>query len=161
MTRKIIWLLSLSFSITLIQATWAEKVLPKTKINVKLTTNTCTCKSVFFESLSLSPEQQTQISAIRTSANLIRAGKDKELMRIQDQIEELISVDKLDENKLNTLLTQKKNIMIALIKEKIFTRNQIYSLLTDQQKIKYNKMIHEWKKTRLQKLDHFHEAVTT
>ncbi len=141
MNRKIIWVLALVASVTCSQVIFANSSTTKAS-------KPCSCK--LFKKLDLTPEQQTQINAIRDQASVLRAAKKKELVVVDHQIQELGKADKLDEAKLETLLSQKKEIMSSLIKNKIMVKQQVYNILTAQQKAKYDEMVKGWEKNRKQ-----------
>lgn len=155
MNRKVLGLVTLVVSIALCQITFADNHSTKSSMQAS-----CPCKNKFFKKLDLTPEQQTQIKAIKEQANVQRAVKQKEIVAIDNQIQELTRAEQLDEAKLDMLLNQKKEIMASLIKNKIIVKHQVYNILTAQQKDKYNEMIKEWEKKRLQKLNNVHDAIT-
>jgi protein CpxP len=64
------------------------------------------------------------------------------------------------EAKLETLLSQKKEIMSSLIKNKVMVKQQVYNILNTQQKVKYDKMMNNWQKNRQQKSNNLKNAIT-
>lgn len=155
MNRKILGLVALIVTVAFNQVTFADSHYTKPSKQAS-----CACKNNLFNKLDLTPEQQTQMKAIKEQANVQRAAKQKEIVAIDNQIQELTRADQLDEAKLDTLLNQKKEIMASVIKNKIIVKHQVYNILTAQQKDKYNEMMKEWEKKRLQKLNNVHNAVT-
>jgi protein CpxP len=108
MNRNIITLLAFLISISLTQITFADNNNSKAS---------CSCKNKLYKKLDLTAEQQTQIKAINDQASIIKLAKQKEMLKINNEIHELIKADKLDESKLDTLLTQKKDLMASIIKK--------------------------------------------
>lgn len=151
MNKKIISLLALLFSLTFTQIAFADK---------DATNASCGCKNNIYKKLELTPEQQTQIKAIREQANIIKIAKQKEMLSVNNQIQELIKADKLDEAKLDSLLNQKKELMASMIKNKVIVKHQIYNIFTAPQKEKYNEMMKAWEQKRLQKLNNVQNAIS-
>lgn len=155
MNRKIVSLLVLVASIALSQITFADSNTTKSD-----TKSSCPCKNKFYKKLDLTPEQQTQINAIREQANVLRAAKQKEMQALDNQIQDVSRADQLDEAKLDALLNLKKEIMASLIKSKIMVKHQVYNVLTAQQKEKYNEMMKDLESKRLQKLNNLQNTIT-
>ncbi len=151
MNRKIISLLALIVSISLTQITFADSNTSKAS---------CSCKNKLYKKLDLTSEQQTQIKAINDQASTIKLAKQKEMLKINNEIHELIKADKLDESKLDTLLTQKKNLMASMIKNKVIVKNQIYNILTASQKEKYSEMMKDWEQKHMEKLNNAEKAIS-
>jgi len=161
LTRKITWLLAAIVSVNFSQMAFAcndSNNKTSTTYNANTQSN---LRGNFFNKLDLTPKQQTQINAIRTQANITRIKEEKDLLSIHSEIENIVMMDKIDEAKLDKLLDQKKDIMLLMIKSRIKVRHQVYNILTDKQKVKYNQMIQEWEKVHLQKIKNMQHTITS
>ena len=55
----------------------------------------------------------------------------------------LVTSDKVDEAKLNDLISQKTAVIATMTKNKVMTKNEIYNLLTPEQKQKFKDMMNK------------------
>lgn len=148
MNKKMIWLPVFVFSVALSQPIFATDTDAKGSKPAS-----CTCMKKAFKTLGLTPEQEAKIKAIRTQANLVKLAKRQEIVTINNQIQALVRDDKLDDTKLDVLLEQKKQLMATMIKNKVLVKHQIASVLTAQQKTKYDELMKSWEEQRMKKLD--------
>ncbi len=153
MNKTLIWMSAFVFSIAFTHTTYAK---------ADLTNGTrppCACMHAMSKTLDLTEDQQAQIKKIRVQSSIVRHAERNDLLTIHNQIQELSRADKLDEQKLNILLDQKKEITVRAIKNKMLARDQIYSILNAQQKIKYDEMMKQWEKTKMEKATHAHDSL--
>ncbi|HAZ7571884.1 Spy/CpxP family protein refolding chaperone [Legionella sp. PATHC032] len=89
--------------------------------------------------LNLTQEQKTKIKTIKIQAQKTIKENYKQLKAIKEQINALIANEKLDEAKLDNLISQRNKIAGAMLKNRIMMKNQIYNQLTNEQKSQYKK----------------------
>jgi Spy/CpxP family protein refolding chaperone len=94
--------------------------------------------------LNLTEEQQQKIEMFKKQMmDQIEANKAK-LKSIRDQMHELVRAPQLDQTKLDTLVNEKKEILGTMMKNKITMKHQIYNMLTEEQKKKWDEMMQKW-----------------
>lgn len=107
--------------------------------------STCACiKDIkkMTKTLQLSDAQTARIKAIRMKSKEARHANKQELIAIQSQLENLADTDKMDQQALDKLVSQKMSLLAASTKARIMTRNEIYNVLTSAQQIQF-KEIHQ------------------
>lgn len=98
--------------------------------------------------LQLTPEQQQKIKAIKDKNMTTIRESWKQIKELRSQIKGMITTNKVDETALDKLIQQKSALMSTLTKTKIMTKNEIYNLLTDQQKQQYQEMMQKWEEKK-------------
>lgn len=101
--------------------------------------------------LNLSDEQKTKINAIRTKMRDQFETNRVKMRNIQMQIGALVDSDKMDEKKLDDLISQRSQLMSAMMKNVALARNQIFNILTPEQKTKIAEMKQQWMEKHKQK----------
>ncbi|AHE67259.1 P pilus assembly/Cpx signaling pathway, periplasmic inhibitor/zinc-resistance associated protein [Legionella oakridgensis ATCC 33761 = DSM 21215] len=96
------------------------------------------------QELDLTADQQAKIKAIKEQAQKDMSANEADMKNIRSQIKELIQSEKIDEDKLNKLIEQKKEIIASAMKTKIMMKNQIYNVLNAQQKAKFSALMDKW-----------------
>lgn len=92
------------------------------------------------DALSLDTEQKNKIKALKTK-NQEQMLKNRETLKsIRGQIDTLIQSDKIDETKLDALISQKTKIMDQAMKDRVLAKHEIFMMLSPQQKEKFLKM---------------------
>ncbi|HAT6978924.1 TPA: hypothetical protein F8R96_11590 [Legionella pneumophila] len=89
--------------------------------------------------LNLTQEQKNKIKTIKIQAQKSIKENYKQLKAIKEQINALIANEKLDEAKLDNLISQRNKIAGTMLKNRIMMKNQIYNQLTNEQKTQYKK----------------------
>ncbi|KGP63459.1 hypothetical protein EP47_05560 [Legionella norrlandica] len=135
MSKKYIWLTAFAFLLTLGQPVFADT-------NDNNQSKPCLCRDFKkqFSKLNLTQEQKAKIKAIKTQARSITKANYKQLKVIKQQINALIMSEKIDEAKLDNLISQRNKITGAMLKNRIMMKNQIYNVLTNEQKLQYKNM---------------------
>lgn len=132
MNKKLIWLSALTLALTIGQSSFACGT-------DKTQTTQCHCsghKSMSGK-LNLTDEQKGKIKAIKTAAHKSLKADHQQVILLRQQINTLVKTDKLDENKLDDLINQLAKIKSSMLKTKTIMKNQIYNVLTVQQKAQY------------------------
>jgi len=86
------------------------------------------------ETLSLTDAQQEQAKTIMETERTGNEATIQQLMNIRKQIKDLTISDNFNENSVRTLAEQASKLRVELIVSHARTQNQIYKLLTDEQK---------------------------
>lgn len=107
----------------------------------------CTCKAMeeVYSSLNLTPEQQDQIKKIKEQMRSNMEENRSTMKEINGKLQELVKSDKMDPAELDKLVTQKTALIGARLKNKIMIKNQIYNMLTPEQKTKFNEVMEQMK----------------
>lgn len=116
--------LSVSFS----PITFAEPAMPSAPQPIPTTQMS--------QDLGFTPDQQTQFNAMKTELTTKMAEDKIQLQKINDQITTLAKADVMDEPALDALITQKKEIMGAMMRNKAMMKSKMYHMLTPEQKVK-------------------------
>lgn len=104
--------------------------------------NGCHCKmSNMFANLGLTADQQAKIQQIKEQARANMQENRQAMQDINNQIKALIQSEKLDTAELDKLVNQKTALIGAKIKNKIMIKNQIFNLLTPEQKAKFKQAL--------------------
>lgn len=133
MKTKFLWLPAIALSFMLGQPTQA---CPTKKADTP-----CHCSSKMkhiSDNLSLSDAQKIQVKTIRKEAHTRAKANHKELKNIKAQINVLIKSNKMDEAKLDALISQRATLLAAMLKNHIMMQHQIYGLLNDKQKTQFD-----------------------
>ncbi len=93
--------------------------------------------------LHLTDDQQSKIKAIYAHCHESMKTNHEKLMVIHKEIHALVISPKIDESKLDDLISQKTAIINSRMKEKVMARNQVYNLLTPAQQQTMQKMMQE------------------
>ncbi|RUR15060.1 periplasmic heavy metal sensor [Legionella sp. km535] len=135
MSKKLIWLSAITLALFIGQPSFACPA-------EKNPSQPCHCNDSkkTSQNLNLTQEQKAKIKAIRVQARTQLKTSHKQLKVIRDQIDALIKAEKIDEAKLDQLISQRSKIKDAMLKTHILMRHQIYSLLTPQQKQHYQEI---------------------
>ena len=140
MYNKMILITTLLFSAAFTQPLFADEGnKPATQHH------SCGCMKNLTEKLGLSPEQAEKIKAIKQKSSEEKAKYQQELSALHHQIKKLMKASKLNEAKLDVLLDQKKELMKARIKSKYEAKQQMLNVLTAEQKVKFEAMLHNKK----------------
>lgn len=94
--------------------------------------------------LELTPEQKTKIKAYKDQSRASMKASYTQLKALRSQINELIKSDKIDDAKLDNLVAQVNKIKGAMLKNRIMMQHEMYSLLTEKQKVKYQELKKKW-----------------
>lgn len=135
MNTKFLWLPALALSFMLGQPAQA---CPTDKADTP-----CHCSSTMKQlsnKLDLSDEQKAKVKAIRTQAHNNTKANYQELKNIKSQINALIKTDKMDEAKLDALVSQRSKLSAAMLKNHVVMQHQIYSVLNDKQKAQFDQI---------------------
>lgn len=135
MSKKSIWLAVFALIFTLGQPVFAN-------ISGNNQSKPCHCHDhqKAFKQLNLTEEQKVKIKAIKTQARNTMKTNYNQLKAIKQQINALVANEKLDEVKLDNLISQRNKITGTMLKNRIMMKNQIYNLLTNEQKSQYKNM---------------------
>lgn len=105
----------------------------------------CDCKhhmsGKLAKELSLSTEQESKIHAIKEKFKQTVKPLHEKAKMLQTEIQHLSHTDTIDKHKLDSLITQKKETLGEIMKEKSMMKNEVYNVLTAEQKVKFNAMI--------------------
>lgn len=94
--------------------------------------------------LELTPEKKEKIKTYKEQARASMKENYAQLRALRGQISALIKSDKIDEAKLDDLVAQVNKIKGAMLKSRIMIQHELYSLLTDKQKAKYQQLKQQW-----------------
>lgn len=98
--------------------------------------------------LNLTKEQKVKIKAIRIQARNNLKANYQQLKALRLQINALAQAEKVDEVKLDNLINQRNQVNGIMQKSHVLMQNQIYNLLTAQQKQKYIEFKKQQEKAR-------------
>ncbi|WP_173237028.1 Spy/CpxP family protein refolding chaperone [Legionella antarctica] len=139
MNKKTVWLTAAALSVMIGQVSFAATESSKSR--------PCTCHhnaQRLSEKLNLTTEQKAQIKTIRAQTHHQLKTANEQLKALKLKINALANNDKVDEDKLNTLITQRNNVKGAMLKKEVMMQNQIYNTLTAQQKFRYKELKAKW-----------------
>ena len=136
MNKKLIWLSAAAFALTMGQPGFASST-------DNHQTKPCHCNDNKNPSnkLNLSDEQKVKIKAIRADAHKTLKANYQQSKALRSEINKLALEDKIDESKLDSLINQRNKLKTAMLKSHVLMKHQIYSLLTDKQKLQYKEMM--------------------
>lgn len=114
-------------------------------------TTACGCGDRMREmmsSLNLNSAQQAKIKAIKDDLRKSQHANREQLRTISGQIRDLVTSDSMDDSKLTDLVNQKKELLAQMLKAKIVAKQQIYSVLTTEQKSQFKQSFKQWAEKR-------------
>jgi Spy/CpxP family protein refolding chaperone len=129
--KKTIWILAFILSLFGSQIALAEG---------------CVCGAnlqMMLKSMKIESAQKDKIKPILEQLKTSLKESGSQMEPLHKQIDEQISSSSMDESKMNSLIDQKTKIIGDMIKAKAKARNQIFSILNQQQKAELEKMIKE------------------
>ncbi|WP_133129272.1 Spy/CpxP family protein refolding chaperone [Legionella yabuuchiae] len=114
----------------------------------------CPCKRMeqmkkITKDLDLTADQKKQIDAIKEDSKKQLMDIHQQMMNLKKQMKDLVTVDKLDESKVDELVNQKKELVAEKTKLMLQTKNKIYNVLNAEQKQKYESMLEQWQQKRM------------
>lgn len=143
MNKKIIWISAIALSMSVSQATLA-----------------CGCHhdmmsgehyEKMIRKLDLTADQQSKIKAIKDKTREEMKPKFMEMRSIQMQLNTLAGAKDLDKEKVDKLITEKKDIMGSVMLMRVTTRHDIDMVLTAPQKAKLEAMKAKWEAKHMKK----------
>jgi protein CpxP len=158
MIKKIIWLPIIALSLLFSQASFSHNEHAGHKH---------VCMKNAYQELNLSADQKSKISSIKAQARENMKGKWQEMHAIHQQMREVVRTNKLDHSKVDSLISRKKELVGSMMKTKLETRHQIYNVLDEKQKGKFDsltkkcEMQHMNKKHNMQHMNKNASANTT
>lgn len=96
------------------------------------------------KTLQLDSTQQAKIKEIHDGAKAQMQANWQQMKGLRDQMKQLVASDKLDQDKLNTLVEQKTALMGTMMKARATMMNQVYNVLNDQQKKQFHEAMNKW-----------------
>lgn len=136
MFKKFLLLPALALSLSVMQPVFANA-----------DSKTCPCQQQMDKlatALQLEDAQKAQIKAIKDKSRENMKAHREQLKSLRVQMENLIMSKTLDESQLDNLISQKTNLLSAMMKERIVTKNQIYNTLNAKQQLQFQEMIKKW-----------------
>ena len=141
MFKKILSLSLLVTSFAMFNATFANSPAVESSKGAS-----CACAKKMADALQLTDAQKSQIKSIKTKAKEARENSKQELAKIKSQLKNFATADKVDEQALDKLASQRASILAAMTKSRIMTKNAIYNVLTTEQKAQFKEMHDKWSK---------------
>lgn len=139
MSKKLIWLSALVFAFVLGQPGFAcDKSNPHCSMHQRF--------DKLAQELQLTPEQKAKMKTYKEQARASMKANHAQLKALRGQINTLVKSDKIDEAKLNGLVEQVNKIRGNMLKNRIMMQHELYSILTDKQKAKYQELKQGWEK---------------
>lgn len=102
------------------------------------------CYHKLSDKLQLTDAQKKQIKEIRSQYKSQMTGQRKLMKAIRANLHEIIKSDKLDQQKIDTLIKQQQEIVATKTRMNIMMKHQIYMSLTAEQKKKLDDMMKNW-----------------
>ncbi len=135
MNKKFIWLVTLLLTLILGQSSYADCDKNQKHCNKfnQLTTE-----------LNLTAEQQEKVKEFKKQSKNSMKESYKQLKDLHNQIDALVTADKIDETKLDGLINQINQIRGAMLKNRIMIQHQVYTILTPEQKTKFQELKKQW-----------------
>lgn len=137
MNTKILTIVALTFSLFGVQPIFAD--------TATQTTQSCNCcvggMGQIVKSLNLSADQQARMKAIKDQLKSDTKSTWDQLSDVRGQIHALIQSDQVDEAKLDSLIDKKVELLGKGIKAKIKAKNQMYHVLTAEQKTQFQSLL--------------------
>lgn len=93
------------------------------------------------QSLKLDSAQQEKINAIKQQAKSSMQNSWKQMKALRAQMKTMVTSDKIDEAALDKLISEKATLMSSITKTAVLTKNQIYNILTTEQKQQLQSMM--------------------
>lgn len=103
----------------------------------------CPMRQKMHEQLNLTPDQQAKIKQIKDQARTNMQENHQAMKELNSKMRALIESERLDAAELDRVVDQKTALKAAKMKNKIMVKNQIYNLLTPEQKTKYSQMLEQ------------------
>lgn len=152
MTRRILTAVTLAFSLFA-----AQTLLASTSTQ---TTQGCNCCvggiGQILNSLNLNADQQARIKAIKDQLKSDTKDTWDQLDDVRGQIHALMQSDKVDEAKLDSLVDKKIELLGKGMKAKIKAKNQMYNVLTAEQKTQFQSLLKQQMEKRKQLFKNCH-----
>jgi protein CpxP len=104
----------------------------------------CNCDNQA-KQIVLSPEQKTKIMNILSENTSSHRAIQIQLDALREQIEALVSGDRLDEKSLDILTQKQASLLAQRMKTRALSEHQIYSILTPEQKTHFKQIHQFWK----------------
>ena len=102
----------------------------------------CVCKNDIFSYLHLTDKQLGKIKSIQIQSYAMIAAKHSQLVSVRNRIELVIRQNSVDEAALDKLINEKKEILATIMKHRALVKHEIYALLSDAQRVQYDKDVH-------------------
>ncbi|CEK10483.1 Spy/CpxP family protein refolding chaperone [Legionella hackeliae] len=100
-------------------------------------------------SLNLNSDQQAKIKSIKDQLKQTQQANWDQMKSIRTQMHDLVTSDTMDNSKLDSLVSQKKELMAQMMKAKIVAKQQIYSVLNADQKTQFKQMMKQMEQKRM------------
>ena len=143
MSKKFIWLSTFLLAFIFGQTSFADS-----SISTNQTDSSAYQSHKGFDKmateLNLTDDQKVKIQAMKQQAHSNLKANFTQLKALRGQISALISSDKMDETKLDNLISQRSAIKNTMLKNRIMMQHQIYILLNDKQKVQYLDLKKKW-----------------
>lgn len=136
MSKKLIWLATFALALIIGQPSFACDKGQNCNAHHRL--------DKLAAELNLTPEQQAKIKAYKAQARASMKDNYAQLKALRGQINTLVKADKIDEAKLNSLVSQVNKIRGDMLKNRIMMQHEMYALLTAKQKIKFDELKKKW-----------------
>lgn len=104
-------------------------------------------------SLNLTEQQQAKIKTIRSQFKDSMKAKMDEMKKLKMQAKALVHTDTLDEAKIDSIISQQKEVMGSMMKLKYTMKHDIYAVLSPEQKAKFAKAMEQHKKNKSESED--------
>ncbi len=101
--------------------------------------------------LKLDKAQQAKVEVIQTQLEQQEKTTWEQMSALRTQIREMVASDNMDESKLDSLISQKKELLASMMKAKLMAKNQIYNVLTASQKVKFQAMMKKMEEKMIMK----------
>lgn len=92
------------------------------------------CMQEVMRQLKLTPDQESKIGALKVKFKESMGDKETQMRVLHGQIRMMVQSDNMDESKLDALISEKKDLIGTIMKNKIMLDHQIYVLLDISQK---------------------------
>ena len=154
MNKKMIWLAAVTLFASVGQVSYAAEA--KMAVDKH---ESCGCSKNFAMKLDLTADQKAKIKVIMEQSHKDTMAQRKAMQPIKEQMRAMITSDTIDQSKLDTLISQKMEIVSSMMKNKIMVKHQIYLLLTPQQKVKFNEMMMKWDQKMMDRMAKHEKAM--
>ncbi|HHF7344157.1 TPA: Spy/CpxP family protein refolding chaperone [Legionella feeleii] len=146
MTKRIFTAITLAFSLFA-----AQTLVASTSTQVTQGCNCCVGgMGQILKALNLNADQQAKIKAIKAQLKSDTKDTWAQLDDVRGQINALIQSGQVDEAQLDSLVDKKMELLGKGIKTKIKARNQIYNVLTVEQKTQFQSLLKQQMEKRKQ-----------
>lgn len=96
--------------------------------------------------IQLTDAQIAQIKTIKANAKETNLNNKQKLKAIKSQLKNLAAADKVDQQALDNLSTQKASIQTEMTKSRVMAKNAMFNVLTAEQKTQFKNMDLKWSK---------------